>query len=83
MKAVTSPAGVLLVANQGDADLSIVDPRSAKQVARVAEGGATGHEVAVSLDGKAREIAMAAAKKRARLFWKQPITYWRRLASQL
>jgi YVTN family beta-propeller protein len=42
---------VLLVVNQGDSDISIVDPQSAKQVARVAEGG-TGHEVAVSLDGK-------------------------------
>jgi DNA-binding beta-propeller fold protein YncE len=52
MKAADAPAGVLLVANQADADLGIVDPRIAKQVARVAEGGATGHEVAVSLDGK-------------------------------
>jgi DNA-binding beta-propeller fold protein YncE len=47
-----APSAVLLVANQGDADLGIIDPRSAKQVARVAEGGTTGHEVAVSLDGK-------------------------------
>ena len=45
-------AGVLLVANQGDADLGIVDPHSAQQVARIVEGGTTGHEVAVSLDGK-------------------------------
>jgi YVTN family beta-propeller protein len=44
--------GVLLVANQGDADLGIVDPNSAQQVARIVEGGTTGHEVAVSLDGK-------------------------------
>lgn len=52
MGAADRPNGVLLVANQGDADLGIVDPRSAKQVARIAEGGTTGHEVAVSLDGK-------------------------------
>jgi YVTN family beta-propeller protein len=45
-------SGVLLVANQGDADLGIVDPHSAQQVARIVEGGTTGHEVAVSLDGK-------------------------------
>src|ERR1700691_6052374 len=51
MPAADAPDGVLLVANQADADLGIVDPRIAKQVARVAEGG-TGHEVAVSLDGK-------------------------------
>jgi YVTN family beta-propeller protein len=44
--------GVLLVANQGDADLGIVDPHSAQQVARIVEGDTTGHEVAVSLDGK-------------------------------
>jgi len=45
-------SGVLLVANQGDADLGIVDPNNAQQVARIVEGGTTGHEVAVSLDGK-------------------------------
>ena len=45
-------SGVLLVVNQGDADLGIVDPHSAQQVARIVEGDTTGHEVAVSLDGK-------------------------------
>ena len=50
--AADASAGVLLVANQADADLGIVDPRSAKQVARIAEGAITGHEVATSLDGK-------------------------------
>ena len=52
IKAADAPAGVLLVANQADADLGIVDPRIATQVARIAEGGTTGHEVAVSLDGR-------------------------------
>jgi DNA-binding beta-propeller fold protein YncE len=43
---------LLLVANQGDRDLSIIDPVSAKQIADVPEGGVTGHEVAVSPDGR-------------------------------
>jgi len=50
--AAAAPPGILLVANQGDADLGLIDPLSAKQVARIAEGATTGHEVAVSLDGK-------------------------------
>jgi DNA-binding beta-propeller fold protein YncE len=43
----------LLVVNQGDTNLSIVDPTSAKQVAVIAEGTPTmhGHEVATSADG--------------------------------
>jgi YVTN family beta-propeller protein len=44
--------GVLLAVNQGDATLGIVGPRAGKQVATIAEGGVTGHEVAASLDGK-------------------------------
>jgi hypothetical protein len=48
-----SPAKPLLVAtNQGDRDLSIIDPAAAKQLATVPEGGITGHEVATSPDGK-------------------------------
>jgi DNA-binding beta-propeller fold protein YncE len=43
---------VLLVANQGDRDLSIIDPDTAKQLAVVPEGGITGHEVAASPDGR-------------------------------
>jgi len=42
---------VLLVANKGDRSLGIVDPQSGRQVATVAEGGTTGHEVAASPDG--------------------------------
>jgi hypothetical protein len=45
-------SGLLLAVNQGEATLGIVDPQAGKQVAVIAEGGVTGHEVAVSLDGK-------------------------------
>lgn len=44
--------GTLLVANKGDQSLGIIDPNEAKQVASVAEGGTTGHEVVASPDGK-------------------------------
>jgi YVTN family beta-propeller protein len=48
-----TPAKPLLVAtNQGDRDLSIIDPVAAKQLATVPEGGITGHEVATSPDGR-------------------------------
>ncbi len=52
MLAAGSPGGVVLVANQGDRDLSIIDPSAAKQVATVAEDAITGHEVIASADGK-------------------------------
>jgi len=42
----------LLVANQGDRDLSIIDPGAGQQLAVVPEGGITGHEVAASPDGR-------------------------------
>jgi YVTN family beta-propeller protein len=42
----------LLVANQGDRDLSIIDPAAGQQLAAVPEGGVTGHEVAASPDGR-------------------------------
>lgn len=42
----------LLVTNQGDRDLSIIDPIAGQQVAAVPEGGITGHEVAASPDGR-------------------------------
>jgi DNA-binding beta-propeller fold protein YncE len=44
--------GFLLVANKGEQTLGIVDPESGKQVAAVAEGGITGHEVIASPDGR-------------------------------
>jgi YVTN family beta-propeller protein len=48
-----TPAAPLLVAtNQGDRDLSIIDPAVDKQLATVPEGGITGHEVATSPDGR-------------------------------
>jgi YVTN family beta-propeller protein len=51
--AAADPApGLLLVANKGDGTLSIVDPAAGKQVAVVREEGITGHEAAVSPDGR-------------------------------
>jgi len=47
-----SPSGLLVVANKGDNALGIIDPVAGKQVAEIAEGGVTGHEVATSPDGK-------------------------------
>jgi len=52
-----SPAGSpfggwLLIANKGDNALGIINPRSEKQIAEIAEGGVTGHEIATSRDGK-------------------------------
>lgn len=44
--------GMLLVANKGDETLGIVDPGAGQQIATVAEGGTTGHEVVASTDGK-------------------------------
>jgi len=44
--------GVLLVANKGDQTLGIIDPDAGQQVATVAEGGVTGHEVIASPDGR-------------------------------
>jgi YVTN family beta-propeller protein len=44
-------AGYLLVANKGDATLSIVDVDKGQQVAAVKEDGITGHEVAATPDG--------------------------------
>jgi DNA-binding beta-propeller fold protein YncE len=47
-----SSAPMLLVVNQGDRNLSLVDPASGRQVATVLVDGVTGHEVAASPDGK-------------------------------
>jgi YVTN family beta-propeller protein len=49
--AAETGSGMLLAVNQGDATLGIVDPGAGKQVATIAEGGVTGHEVATSFDG--------------------------------
>jgi YVTN family beta-propeller protein len=48
----SASAGTLLVANKGDETLSFVDADAGSQVEKVQENGRTGHEVAVSLDGK-------------------------------
>jgi DNA-binding beta-propeller fold protein YncE len=47
-------AQTLLVVNQGDINVSVVDPVAAREVATVAEKvvGVNGHEIAVSLDGR-------------------------------
>lgn len=51
--APSSPSnGLLLVANKGEQTLGLVDPTAGRQIATVAEGGVTGHEVAASPDGK-------------------------------
>ena len=47
-----SSGGVLIVANKGDHSMGIIDPDSGSQVATVAEGGVTGHELIASPDGK-------------------------------
>jgi DNA-binding beta-propeller fold protein YncE len=47
-----SSSGILLVVNKGDGTLSIVDPVAGRQLATVNEEGRTGHEVAVSPDGR-------------------------------
>jgi len=43
---------LLLVANQGSRNLSLIDPGTGKQIAIVPVEGITGHEVAASPDGK-------------------------------
>jgi DNA-binding beta-propeller fold protein YncE len=48
----SAPKGMLLVANKGDNALGLIDVAAGKQVAEVAEGGVTGHEVIASRDGK-------------------------------
>src|SRR5246127_2113669 len=52
--AFTTPpgSGFLLVANKGDQSLGLIDPLAGHQIATVAEGGVTGHEVAASPDGR-------------------------------
>jgi YVTN family beta-propeller protein len=42
---------LLLVVNQGDRDLSVIDPALGKEIATVPVNGVTGHEVASSPDG--------------------------------
>jgi hypothetical protein len=51
-KTAEPSTGVLLAANQGEASLSVFDPRTGLELGRVLEGDITGHEVAASADGK-------------------------------
>jgi len=46
------PAGVLLGANENEGTLSVIDPEQGLRVAKIAEGGFAGHEVAASPDGR-------------------------------
>jgi DNA-binding beta-propeller fold protein YncE len=47
-------AQTLLVVNQGDSDVSVVDPAAGRELATIAEktAGVHGHEIAVSVDGR-------------------------------
>jgi YVTN family beta-propeller protein len=45
-------SGWLLVANKGDRSMGIIDTDAGRQVATVAEGGVTGHEVIAAPDGR-------------------------------
>ncbi len=47
---VASPT--LIVVNQGDHDISVIDPAAGRQIATVDVGGITGHEAVVSPDGR-------------------------------
>ena len=42
----------LLAINEGESTLSIINPLTGQEIARVAEGGVAGHEVVASLDGR-------------------------------
>lgn len=48
----SSDKGVLIVANKGEHTMGIIDPESGRQVATVAEGGVTGHELIASPNGR-------------------------------
>ncbi len=48
----SAQTGTLLAINEGESTLSIINPRSGEELARVAGGGVAGHEVVASLDGK-------------------------------
>jgi YVTN family beta-propeller protein len=50
-QASTASSPLLVVVNQGDHDISLIDPARGVQVATVDVGGITGHEAVVSPDG--------------------------------
>jgi DNA-binding beta-propeller fold protein YncE len=45
-------SGMLLIANKGPNSVGLIDPLRRQQVAEIAEGGITGHEIAASRDGR-------------------------------
>ncbi|HLH18606.1 MAG TPA: hypothetical protein VKX45_15410 [Bryobacteraceae bacterium] len=50
--ASAASGGWLIVANKGDETVGIIDPGTGRQVAAVAEGGTTAHELIASPDGR-------------------------------
>ena len=50
--AIATDKPLLLVANQRDHDISLIDPTTNKQIDTIDVGGITGHEIAVSPDGR-------------------------------
>lgn len=48
----SAQTGTLLAINEGGSTLSIIDPNTGQELARVAEGGVVGHEVVASFDGR-------------------------------
>jgi DNA-binding beta-propeller fold protein YncE len=52
LASAASAAGLLLVANKGSQSVSLVDPKTDKEIATIAEDGVTGHELIASPDGK-------------------------------
>jgi DNA-binding beta-propeller fold protein YncE len=48
----SAQAGTLLAINEGESTLSIINPETGQEKARVAEGGVAGHEVVASFDGR-------------------------------
>ena len=48
----SAQTGKLLAINEGESTLSIINPETGQELARVAEGGVAGHEVIASFGGK-------------------------------
>lgn len=48
---VSAQARTLLAINEAESTLSIIDPKTGRELARIAEGGVAGHEVVASPDG--------------------------------
>ena len=48
----SAQTGTLLAINEGESTLSIINPQTGQELARVAEGAVAGHEVVASFDGR-------------------------------